>query len=78
MVGFGRNLVEIDPRSLPDLFKQLRDQNDRKKHKKNEIQNLEQIISIYRKIGYDCLTLSTKDLLNIEILMNIVSFDIIS
>ena len=28
LVGFGRNLVEIVPRSLPELFKQLGDQNN--------------------------------------------------
>ena len=39
---YGRNLVEIDPTSLPDLFKQLRDLNDSKKTEKNEIQNLEE------------------------------------
>ena len=39
LVGFGRNLVEIVPRSLPELFKQLGDQNNSQKHQKNEIQN---------------------------------------
>ena len=34
LVGFERNLVEIVPRSLPELFKQLRDQNNIPKHKK--------------------------------------------
>ena len=33
LVGFGRNLVEIVPRSLPELFKQLGDQNNRQKTK---------------------------------------------
>ena len=33
-LGFARNLMEIDPRSLPDLFKQLRDQNNRQKQSK--------------------------------------------
>ena len=36
-LGFGRNLVEIDPRSLPELFQQLGDQNKGQKQKKNEI-----------------------------------------
>ena len=37
-LGFGRNLVEIDPRSLPDLFKQLRDlDNSQKQKTKTEI-----------------------------------------
>ena len=40
-LGFGRNLVEIDPRSLPDLFKQLRDQNNSQKPQKNRKQNFE-------------------------------------
>ena len=31
------------PRSLPDLSKQLRDQNNRKKYKKNEIQNFKKL-----------------------------------
>ena len=31
--------MEIDPTSLPDLFKQLRDQNNIKKTEKAEIQN---------------------------------------
>ena len=34
LVGFGRNLVEIVPRSLPELFKQLRDQNNSQKQSK--------------------------------------------
>ena len=33
-IGFGRDLVEIVPRSLPELFKQLGDQNHSQKHKK--------------------------------------------
>ena len=33
-LGFGLNLVEIYPRSLPDLFKQLRDPDNSQKHKK--------------------------------------------
>ena len=39
LVGFGRNLVEIVPRSLPELFKQLGDQNNRQKHQTHEHQN---------------------------------------
>ena len=34
LVGFARNLVEIVPRSLPELFKQLRDQNHSQKQPK--------------------------------------------
>ena len=34
LVGFGRNLVQIVPRSLPELFKQLGDQNNSQKHSK--------------------------------------------
>ena len=34
-IGFGRDLVEIVPRSLPELFQQLGDQNNSQKHKKN-------------------------------------------
>ena len=38
---FGRNLVEMDPRSLPQLSKQLRDQNNsRKLRKKKKIEIL--------------------------------------
>ena len=37
---YGRNLVEIDPTSLPQLSKQLRDQKDSQKPEKNGIQNL--------------------------------------
>ena len=43
-LGFGRNLVDFFPRGLPDLSKQLRDQNNRKKYKQNEIQNFEKLI----------------------------------
>ena len=42
-LGFVRNLVEMFPRGLPDLSKQLRDQNKRKKYKQNEIQNFEKL-----------------------------------
>ena len=38
-LGFGRHLVEIVPRSLPQLSKQLRDLNNSQKHEKHEIQN---------------------------------------
>ena len=34
LLWFGRNLVEIDPRSLPELSKQLGDQNNKQKTKK--------------------------------------------
>ena len=40
-LGFGRHLVEIFPTSLPQLSKQLRDQNNSQKQWKNEIQNFE-------------------------------------
>ena len=36
-------------------------------YKENEIKNLNQTINIYKKIGFQCLTLSTIDLLNIKI-----------
>ena len=36
---YGRNLVEIDPTSLPQLSKQLRDLNHSQKHEKHDIQN---------------------------------------
>ena len=39
VVGFARNLVEIVPRSFPELFKQFGDQNNSQKQK-NENQNL--------------------------------------
>ena len=42
---YGRNLVEIDPTSLPDLSKQLRDQNNNQKHKKHENQNVQKKIA---------------------------------
>ena len=38
---YGRNLVEIDPTSLPQLSKQLRDQNNSQKQQKHRKQNLE-------------------------------------
>ena len=41
-------------------------------YKKNEIKNLNEIINTYKKIGYQCLILSTKDLLNIETLKQII------
>ncbi|GIS27857.1 MAG: hypothetical protein CM15mP129_00540 [Chloroflexota bacterium] len=37
-------------------------------YKKNELKSLNEIINIYKKIGYQCLTFSTKDGLNLEIL----------
>ena len=40
---YGRNLVEIDPTSLPQLSIQLRDQKNSKKTEKTEIQNFENI-----------------------------------
>ena len=39
---YGRNLVEIDPTSLPQLSKQLRDQNSSQKSEKHEIQRFKQ------------------------------------
>ena len=45
LVGFGQNLVEIDPRSLPDLFKQLRDQNNNEKHTQKK--SIAILIAIY-------------------------------
>ena len=38
---YGPDLVEIDPRSLPQLSKQLRDQNNSQKPEKTELQNFE-------------------------------------
>ena len=40
---YGRNLVEIDPTSLPQLSKQLRDLKNSQKPEKNEIQNFKNI-----------------------------------
>ena len=40
LVGFGRNLVEIVPRSLPELFKQLGDQNNNQKTKLSQQRTL--------------------------------------
>ena len=40
-LGFGPDLVGIFPRSLPQLSKQLRDQNKRQKPEKNESQNFD-------------------------------------
>ena len=39
-IGFGRDWVEIVPRSLPELFEQLGDQNNSQKHPTNENRNL--------------------------------------
>jgi ribosome biogenesis GTPase len=41
-------------------------------YKKNEIKNLNETINIYKKIGYQCLTLSTKDLFNIKALKQLI------
>ena len=41
-------------------------------YKKNEIKNLNETINIYKKIGYQCLTLSTKDLSDIEALKQLI------
>ena len=41
-------------------------------YKKNEIKNLNETINIYKKIGYQCLTLSTKDLFNIKTLKQLI------
>ena len=41
-------------------------------YKKNEIKNLNETINIYKKIGFQCLTLSTKDLSNIEALKQLI------
>ena len=46
VVGFARNLVEIVPRSLPELLKQLGDQNNSPKHKKHENQNFKKIVKL--------------------------------
>ena len=43
-VVYGPDLVEIDPRSLPQLSKRLRDLNFSQKAEKTELQNLEKII----------------------------------
>ena len=45
---YGRNLVEIDPTSLPQLSKQLRDQNNSQKTEKTEIQNFEKNLKIQK------------------------------
>ena len=41
--AYGRNLVEIDPTSLPHLSTQLRDLNNNKQIEKTEIQNFEKL-----------------------------------
>ena len=46
MLGFGRDLVEIVPRRLPELFKQLGDQIHSQKHKTNETQNFKKIVKL--------------------------------
>ena len=59
VVGFARNLVEIVPRSLPELFKQLRDQNNRQKQSKTSDKILRKIIINQKKrvfLGFPCLT----------------------
>ena len=38
--------MEIAPRSLPELFKQLGDQNNSQQHKTNEIQNFKEIVKL--------------------------------
>ena len=43
-LGFGRDLVGMHPRSLPQLSKQLRDQNNSQKPHKSEIQNFKTTI----------------------------------
>ena len=45
VVGFGRNLVEIVPTSLPDLPKQLRAKITTKNKEKSEIQNFKKLLS---------------------------------
>ena len=39
-LGFGRPLVEIDPRSLPELFQQPRDLDNSQEAEKMRLQNL--------------------------------------
>ena len=46
--AYGRNLVEIDPTSLPHLSKQLRDLDNSQKHEKHEIQNLRKMFFYFR------------------------------
>ena len=49
---FGRNLVEMDPRSLPQLSKQLRDQNNSEKQEKTpEPQNFWEVPPTSQKLG---------------------------
>ena len=38
--GFGRDLVEINPTGLPELFVQLRDLNDSQEVEKMKLQNI--------------------------------------
>ena len=45
---YGRNLVEIDPTSLPQLSKQLRDLNNSQKPKNNEHQHLKTSSRVFR------------------------------
>ena len=49
VVGFGRDLVEIVPRSLPEHFKQLGDQNNSQKPQKDENQNFKKIVKLKLK-----------------------------
>ena len=44
--------MEIDPRSLPDLFEQLRDQNNIPKHEKNKKKQLIKITQIVVNISF--------------------------
>ncbi len=46
---YGRNLVEIDPTSLPQLSIQLRDQKNSKNTEKTEIQNFEKKIKNFNE-----------------------------
>ena len=50
---YGQNLVEIDPRSLPRLSKQLRDRNNSQKTAKTELQNIETIRQIERVLNFE-------------------------
>ena len=49
---YGRNLVEIDPTSLPQLSKQLRDQNNSQNTEKIEIQNFKKNLKILTSIEF--------------------------
>ena len=55
---YGRNLVEMDPTSLPQLSSQLRDQTISQKHEKHEIQHFPKIQTFERVLNFERIALS--------------------